>query len=221
MIMYRIMLLIVLSLCFKFSNAQFDNRLIVKCLDLVNPDTAILYYPIENHIKVYYNNKDSNNFTLSIIGAKIKKVNDHYIVKVHDRNRVTLLVHNNWQNNQNVDKVFFIIKDYKEPAIKLCGVKGGGYVSHKTLLKENKIMLNKDENPFLKQNYQIKGFKLTFSIDNQNISLISNSEYLTDEQKKALKNLKKGQKFYIEDVILFDDDNNKEINVKPSVFIIQ
>lgn len=217
--MYRISFLIVLCLWFIFNFAQSGNRLIVKCLDLENPDTTILYYPIENHIKVYYSNEDSNDFTLSVIGAKIKKVNDHYVVKVQDRNRVTLLVHNNKQNNKIVDKVYFMIKDYKEPAIQLCGV-NGGYVSHKKLLKEKKIMLNKDDNPFLKQDFKIKGFTLITYNDTQTNSLISNSEYFTDEQKEALKKLKKGQKFYIEDIKLIDAEE-KEVKIIPSAFIIQ
>lgn len=205
-----------LSLALSSVFAQSNKNLIVKCLDLENPDTAILYYPIENHIKVFYNNTDSNNFTISIIGGKIKKVNDQYIIHVLDRNRVTLLVHNN--NNQSVDKIYFFVKDYKEPAVMLCGTKGG-HVPLKKLLKEEKISLNLHENPFLKQNFKIKEFKLTINNDTQNISLISNSEYLTNEQKAALKNLKKGQKFYIEDLILIDAQN-KEIKATPSAFIV-
>lgn len=216
---YRVVFLIVLCLWFKFSFAQSGNKLIVKCLDLENPDTTILYYPIENRIKVYYNNDETNDFTLSVIGAKIKKDNDYYVVKVQDRNRVTLLVRRNEQNNQNVDKVYFIIKDYKEPAIQLCGTKGG-YVSHKRLLKEKKIMLNNEDNPYLKQDFKIKGFKLVIYNDTQTILFISNSEYFTDEQKEALKKLKKGQKFFIEDIKLIDAEE-KEVKIIPSAFIIQ
>jgi len=213
-----IFLLFALSLELSFGYAQPNKKLIVKCLDLENPDTAILYYPLENHIKVYYNTPDSNDFTLSIIGGKIKKVDDHYIIQVQDRNRVTLMVHGNNQTNRSIDKVYFFIKDYKEPAAMLCGIKGG-HVSLKKLLKEQKISLNLHENPFLKQNFKVKEFKLTINDGIQNVSFVSNSEYLTSEQKAALKKLKKGQKFYIEDLILIDAQN-KGIKATPTAFIV-
>jgi len=216
--MKRNIILFIVSIGFSFGFAQSNKKVIVKCLDLVNPDTTILYYPIDNHIKVYYNDKDSNNYTLSIIGGRIKKVNDHYVIQVKDRNRVTLLVRNNNQNNHAVDKVYFFIKDYKEPAAMLCGTKGG-HISLKKLLKEEKISLNLHENPFLKQNFKVKEFKLTINDDAQKVSLLSNSEYLTNEQKAVLKNLKKGEKFYLEDLILIDAQN-KEIKAIPTAFIV-
>lgn len=215
---FRVVFLYILCFWFKFGFAQLGNKLIIKCLDLINPDTTILYYPIENRIKVYYNNNETSNFTLSIIGGKIKKVNDYYTINVLDRNRVTLLVHKNEKNNHHVDKVYFFVKDFIEPAIKICGVKGG-FISHKKLLKEEKIMLNNDENPYLKQDFKIKSFKLVIYNDTQTISLISNSEYFTIEQKEALKKLKKGLKFYIEDIKV--DSEDKKIKIMPTAFTIQ
>lgn len=198
--------------------AQNNNSLKVKCLDLINPDTTILYTNIHNHIKIYYENSNDNDFTVSIIGGTIKKTDSVFVVEVNDFNRVTLLVLRNNSITNTPDKIYFFINNFQPLAPSLSNTMGG-HVKQKNLINEEKITINQPKNKFLKNNFIIEGFTLTYSDSEFTKDFTSNSEFLTIEQRNAIKSFQKGQKFYIENVKVKDKEG-KTLPVENAAFII-
>lgn len=201
-------ILILLFLSTNVIFAQHINNIKVKCLNLKNEDTTILYTSIDNYIKIIYNNPNDTDYTISIIGGIIKKKNNHYVIHVKDPNRVTLLLKNNNSESPKTEKIFFFIKSF-QPLIPMLCQSIGGHIKRNDVLKEEKITLNYSKAEYLKNQFTILGFKLVYTDNEGKIKeLSSNSESLTNEQKEAIESLLPGQQFYIEKVVIKDTLGN-------------
>jgi len=210
---------IILLLSTNVAFAQQTNNIKVKCLNLINEDTTILYTGINNYIKIVYGNPNDTDYTISIIGGIIKKQKNHYIINVKDPNRVTLLLKNNNSELPKTEKIFFFIKPFQPLIPMLCNTIGG-HIKRNELLKEEKIILHYSKAEYLKKQFAISGFKLVYTDNEGNTKeLKSNSEALTNEQKEAIESLLPEQKFYIEDVEIHDTYGNR-IPSKNVAFII-
>mgnify|MGYP000907458841 FL=1 len=117
---------------------------------------------------------------------------------------------------------YFIAKDFVQPSVKV--VKNdGGLIDKKDLLKNPFISIEVEDFDFPVE-YNISYFQMTFSSKgskNAEPPYVSKSKNFTPEMISRIKNLKKGDKIYIEGISAYNQDGPVKLANPVMIFTIK
>lgn len=191
-------------------NAFFlKAQILIENISMVKSDTNLLYYNLENELKI----SGINNFKLSSTSSNIEFVDDRIIVSPKENQFLDTIIIK--KNNKIIFKKVFAICKVNEADLFISGLKRKSYKSSfKDTLSINQL-LNKPRLEFLipncfykKANFTIVSFDLY--IQNATIAIeLSNeggdfSQSFLDEIKK----LHVGDKIFFDNVKVLGPDNN-------------
>ena len=117
-----------------------------------------------------------------------------------------------------VGKQDFRVKPVPDPVVKVAG-KSGGVISKNVLLAQTGVQADM-ENSEYDLNFKIIEFKVSAMIDKVLSGIAVKGNTFSEEQKNFMKSVPRGDKIYIENIIVSDPDGTIR-SLKPISFQIE
>ena len=161
----------------------------------------VFYRGIENPVKIEMAGIPSTNILPSISNGRIRKTGDQYIVTPGRENISTMRVTAEVDGTRKpMGSMEFRVKDLPPPTPKLAG-RNGGNIEQSLLTALDGIYADMGEDFMFDVEYNVVGFTVN-TTDRGGFTLTEESESsrFTPAQKEMFTNMRRGQKFYIEDI---------------------
>lgn len=189
---------------------------------IVSPTKMNVFYEsLPNPIEVNVPGSTPGSIQVDVTNATIRKGQgyEYEVMPTQDYGEAIVRVSAefNGQRRQMPDKRFRLKR--VPPPIAKVGGKNGGSIEKNTLLTNQGVTAVQDDFLF-DIKYTVSRFTVVVTQKGFTADDISNSQLFTDEQKRLLSSLKRGDRFIIEDIYALGP-NGKEIPLSSIIFKIQ
>src|ERR1051326_2650527 len=183
---------------------------------VVAPESLNVFYRgLENPVAVSVPGIASEDLVVNLSGCTgsiTKKSNGEYIVKVTSGTKGTVNVSAKMKDGtiRSMGKgIDFRIKQVPDPIPTVNGKHGSDVIKQLELPLIDKIFAKQDDNFVFNVSYTIISFKVSAIINGTPVEFTAQGSKLTSEQKDLLKRVRRGNKVFIENIVVEKPDKTK------------
>ncbi|PKP17476.1 MAG: hypothetical protein CVU05_15485 [Bacteroidetes bacterium HGW-Bacteroidetes-21] len=183
---------------------QVNNNVVVRNNDLKNPFERKLRYDRDNHLTITVVGYKSSDLKVVVTDGVVTGAGDDKIIKMNQVKSTVLSVIAMKPKQDTLRKIVFNVMGMPDPTPSLAG-KSSGTISVAEVLAAGEIV-STDQGPFIQgSKSEVVGFTLSVS-KGFLVEEKSDSSKFTPEQISLINELKPGQKFFIDNILVKMED---------------
>jgi gliding motility-associated protein GldM len=180
----------------------------------------VLYLGVDNPIDISIPGVSSNSLRLSLSNGTVSKKDDHFLVRpltTEDCN-ISVTIINDDKSLSSTAPFRFIVKNKPIPVASIKGIIEDKIKKVEPLSAKELIAAYPSDFDF-GVSFEVTGFTVATIRDGLMVSATSNSNLFTDEQRKLIPPLRRGDKLYIQDIRVKGSDGSV-LSLKGLIYTI-